>query len=141
MKTFGLITLYLEIALMGALVVFFIFSPKAWNMDIAFAIPFALILGQLLYAPVIRISYDKLSIFTLFPLNRNINLPFSEINKMTIEINHNMRFIFHLKNGTIVSTICNRYAYDMKPLYRALHNTGVGIESHGIGAIDWVNTD
>lgn len=141
MKTFGLITFYLEIALITVLVAFFIFSPKAWDMQVALGIPFALTLGQILHTPIIRITGKKLSIFTLFPFNRNINVQLSDVQKLVVEINYNMRFILHMKDGTLLSTLCSRYAYDMKPLYRALYSTGVPIESDGIGTIDWVRPD
>ncbi|MBW7913624.1 MAG: hypothetical protein H3C54_08010 [Taibaiella sp.] len=141
MKTFGIKTFYLQITLMAALIVYFMFSPNIAGIEIALGIPFAMSLGQLLYTPVIRISEDKMSIFTLFPFNKNINVPLSEVQRIIVEINYNMRFILHMKDGSIVSTICNRYAYDMKPLYRALYNTGVPVESDGIGTIDWVQPD
>ena len=138
MKTFGLITLYLEIAFISVLVAFFIFSPKAWDMDIALAMPFALMLGQLLYAPVIRISDNRFRIFTIVPFYKNINVALDEVQKIIVEVNYTMRFIVHKKDGTIVSTICNRYAYDVKPMYMALRDTGIELETHGVGAIDCV---
>lgn len=140
MKTFGLKTFYLEIVLLTALVVYLVFFPNGSDM-IALGIPLAMTLGQLFYTPIIRISDHKLTIFTLFPFNKNINVQLSEVQKIVVEINYNMRFIFHMKDGTIISTICSRYAYDMKPLYWALHSTGVSIESDGIGTIDWVQPD
>lgn len=137
MKTFGLKTFYLEIVLLTALVVYLVFFPNGSDMGIALGIPLAMTLGQLFYTPIIRISDHKLSIFTLFPFNKNINVQLSEVQKIVVEINYNMRFIFHMKDGTIVSTICSRYAYDMKPLYWALRGTGIPIDSDGIGTIDW----
>lgn len=137
MKTFGLKTLYLVIALLSCLLIFFILAPEESGFQIAFGIPASLMLGQLLYAPVIKLSNERLSVLTLFPFNKNLNVRLSSIKKLVVEVNHTVRFVVHLKDGTIVSTICNRYAYDMKPLYRALQDTNIEIETRGVGTIDW----
>lgn len=49
-----------------------------------------------------------------------------------------MRFVVHKKDGSIVSTIGNRYGYDMKPMYSALRDTGIEIETKGVGTIDCI---
>ncbi|HEY9176910.1 MAG TPA: hypothetical protein VIN07_04430, partial [Flavipsychrobacter sp.] len=67
MKTFGIKTVYLQIIISAALIISYILLGEDSSLRIAFGIPFGLMLGQLLYAPVIRISDKSLSIFTLFP--------------------------------------------------------------------------
>jgi hypothetical protein len=138
LKTFGIKSLYLLIITLAALVISYIIMGEGSSLRIAFGIPSALMLGQLLYAPVIRISDKSLSIFTLFPFNKNINIQLSDVTSISIEVNNTMRFVVYMKDGSVVSTTCNRYAYNMKPMYTALRDTDVRIETHGVGAIDWV---
>lgn len=138
MKTFGLKSLYVQLFVIVLLVCFLVFAPKTWGMRQAMIIPFSLMVGQLVYAPVIRLSGNRLRIFTFTPFQRNINIKFPEVHKIIVEVNSIVRFIVHKKDGTVVSAICSRYTYDMKPLYKELLNRGVAVESRGAGTIDWV---
>lgn len=138
MKTFGLKSFYIQLFVLILIAGFLVLAPKTWDMRQAMIIPFAIMMGQLVYAPVIRLSGNRFRIFTLTPFQRNINIEFTEVHKIIVEVSSIVRFTVHKKDGNVVSVICSRYAYDMKPLYSELLNTGILIESRGAGTINQI---
>lgn len=88
---------------------------------------------------VIRIGNGRLRITRLMPvIVRNINVELADVTKIMVETGMVMRIAVHLKDGTVRNTHINRYSIDMRPLYLALKETGIPIESHGADALDWV---
>lgn len=94
---------------------------------------------MLINAPVINVNEQHISVFTINPFTRNLKANVADIEKVLVDITDaKFRITLQMKNGSYQSALAGRYN-NMKPVYEALKNTGIAIESDGIGTIDWAS--
>lgn len=116
----------------------YFFTRGENGFGIAFGIPLALTLAQYINLPVIKLNTSSIRVFTLNPFYKNIDIQFSDVNKVIVDLGNTMRITFHMKDDSYKSINTSRYAYDMKPFYYELIKSGVDIESEGMDTVDWV---
>jgi|GEM_PF-4854466 len=138
MKTFGLKTIIFTAFSLAALIVAYIFVRDEDGFAVAIGFPAALMIPMLINMPLIKINASQVSISTINPFTKNINVQFSEVNKVIVDLDHTMRVVFQMKDGTYKSINTSRYAYDMKPFYYELAKSGIHVVSEGVRTIDWV---
>ena len=138
MKTFGLKTMIFIALSVASLIVAYIFVRNEDGFAIALGLPTALMISMLINMPLIRINTNQVSISTINPFTKNINVQFSEVSKVIVDLDHTMRVVFQMKDGTYKSINTSRYAYDMKPFYYELAKSGIHVVSEGVRTIDWV---
>ncbi len=138
MKTFGLKTVIFTSLSIIILVSAYFLMRDYEGFGLALGFPTALILAQFINMPVIKINTSRVSIFTINPFTKNIKVDFSDVNKVIVDLDHKMRVVFEMNDGSYQSINTSRYAYDMKPFYYELAKSGVHIVSEGVDTIDWV---
>ena len=136
MQTFGRTTFFTNLLLLGIVVVIL---PMIHDTESALplGIPIAMLLGQLFYSPIIRLSNERLRINTLSPLIKNMDIPVADIQRIYINIQYTVQFTIMMKDGTIQNMHTCRYALDMKPLYLALREKNIPVSSYGYDTVDW----
>lgn len=138
MKTFGRNTIILTCGIIAILVVTLFLLPSDSGLQLALALPMSFALAQLANMPLISIDKQRMAIFTLNPFHKNIRVNFTDVRKIIITVNsHTLRAVLLMKDGSERSTLSSRYHSDMKPLYDALVASGVLVETHGVGTINW----
>lgn len=124
--------------MLGVLIVTLFLLPKDSGLQIALALPLSFGIAQLVNMPLITIDKQRMVIFTLNPFHKNIRVNFADVRKIVITVNsHTLRAVLLMKDGSERSTLSSRYHSDMKPLYDALVASGVLVETHGVGTINW----
>lgn len=138
MKNYGLGKVILGVLMSASLFAMWMYWGKNDLMDYSFAVSFIFPMYFLLNAPVFNISTERISIFSLNPFTRNIRAKIDNVNKVIVDISdYKFRIILQMKDGSYKSAVAGRYN-DMKPVYNALKETGLQLESDGVGTIDWV---
>lgn len=139
MKTFGLKTQVLQLVLLCFNIAVMVMIHLVGGNPLAISWVLIIAVLPLLSNTVIRIGNGRLRITRLLPvITRNVNVELDDVAKITIETGMMMRIAIHLKDGSVLNTHITRYGIDMRPLYLALKETGIPIESHGKGVLDWV---
>lgn len=139
MKTYGLSTIIGMSCLIVAFTITLFLLPKGSGLHIGMALPLAFAISQLVNMPLIKVDKQRIRITTLNPLHKNIRVDFSNVRKIIVHVNnHTFRATMLMRDGSEKSTLTSRY-YNMKSLYEQLVASGVEIESHGVGTVDWTN--
>lgn len=137
MKHYGLKTIIGICLCVLAVFSSFLYFSSLDNISYGMAFPLAVGLYMLINAPLISIDKQYIAIYTLNPFYKNVKANFSNVEKVIVDITEfKFRLTLEMKDGSFRHTRATRYR-DMKPLYNALRDTGVTIESNGIGTIDW----
>lgn len=138
MKTFGLKSMIFVSVLFVVLLTAYFFTKGENGFGIALGIPIALTLAQYINLPVIKLNKSSIRVFTLNPFHKNIDVQFSDVSKIIVDLGNTMRITFHMNDDSYKSINTSRYAYDMKPFYHELTKSGVEIVSEGIDTVDWI---
>lgn len=137
MKNYGLGNIVFGFLLMVAIITAYLLFGKGSGIGSVVWFGVAMNLYLLINAPVITINDQRITTFTLNPFTKNIRANTQDVSKALVDLtNLKFRLTLEMNNDTYQSSICTRY-YDMKPVYNALKQAGLPIESDGIGAIDW----
>ena len=138
MKHFGYTSFTLtSVFILGVISIRF-FVPELDYLNFPLTLSAMIVAWQTFNMPLIKINTERISIFTLNPFSRNTNVHFADVSKIIVDLDHTMRVVFQMKDGTYRSINTSRYSYDMKPFYYELTKSGVDIVSEGADTIDWV---
>lgn len=139
MKTFGHKTQIFQLMLLCFNIAVMVMIRMVGGNPLGISWLLIIAILPLLNNAVIRIGNSRLRITRLFPVVvRNVNVELADVTKIMVETGMVMRIAVHMKDGRVLNTHINRYSIDMRPLYLALKETGIPIESHGVDALDWV---
>lgn len=139
MQTFGRKTQIFQLALLGFNIALMTAIHLMGGNPLSISWLLIIAILPLLNNAVIRIGNGRLRITRLLPVVvRNVDVELSNVSKIMIETGMITRAAIHLKDGNVLNTHITRYSADMRPLYLALKETGIPIESHGEDALDWV---
>jgi hypothetical protein len=129
MKTFGRTALILQATVCCICFTICILLKYYGYSYIMVAFPTLLAATALLNMPVIHVGPQKIRLYTLTPFYRSINVNIADVHKISIEYNHNIRFTVQMNDGTVQHATCARHFKNLQPLYEALYNTGVVVET------------
>lgn len=130
MKRFGTLTFVLQLFILTSIAVSAFLFRYAGVM-VSLALPIALSLSHVFNTPIISIGNGRLSIFTLNPFRRNINVALADIHKLTIEDGYTVRYTVDMAGGEMYSMLTAAYTLNMQPLHKAVSLAGIRLEKAG----------
>lgn len=137
MKNYGLGKMLLGLSLFVAVVAAMYYLYDGSIAGTGMAMVFIFPLYFLVNAPVFNIDEQRICVYSLNPFTKNIRAQVTNVEKAIVDISdYKFRIILQMKDGSYKSAVAGRYN-DMKPVYLALKDTGLQIESDGVGTIDW----